>query len=186
MSFYARYDYREVTPPDFSHPRVVIFEREPSAMFRPILISSDYPAITYGRPVILHAGGRVVLHIPANESGTAQLNHEIMYVWAQDGWRDVDVTSWLRDLDHRLSQGLGVRKGDLSRLCEDDSLDSAVAEQRGTVSDRRPRQHRPAVARREYASALSLTSRSAAARGILLGVSPVQRLKARTSAAGSV
>jgi hypothetical protein len=109
--FYARYDYREVTPPDFSHPRVVIFEHEPSAMLRPILISSDYPAITYGRPVILHAGGRVVLHIPANESGTAQLNHEIMYVWAQDGWRDVDVTSWLRDLDHRLSQGLGVQKG---------------------------------------------------------------------------
>jgi hypothetical protein len=99
--FYAHYDYRDVppTPPDIPYPRIVIFEGEPSAMLRPILISGEDPAIHYERPVIRHAGGRVMLHIPASESGSAQLNHEIMYVWAQDEWRDVDVTSWLRDLD---------------------------------------------------------------------------------------
>jgi hypothetical protein len=111
--FYAHYDYRDVppTPPDIPYPRIVIFEGEPSAMLRPILISGEDPAIHYEPPVILHAGGRLVLHIPASESGSAQLNHEIMYVWAQDGWRDVDVTSWLGDLDHRLAKGLGVQKG---------------------------------------------------------------------------
>lgn len=111
--FYALYDYRDVppTPPDIPYPRIVIFEGEPSAMLRPILISGEDPAIHYERPVIRHAGGRVVLHIPASESGSAQLNHEIMYVWAHDGWRDVDVTSWLRDLDHRLPKGFGVQKG---------------------------------------------------------------------------
>lgn len=111
--FYARYDFHDVdsTPPYLTFARAVIFESAPSATLRPILISGDDPAIKYDRPVILRAGGRVVLHIPASESGSAQLNHEIIYVWEQDGWRDVDVTSWLRDLDHRLPKGFGVQKG---------------------------------------------------------------------------
>lgn len=111
--YYARYDFHDVKPepPDIATPRVVIFESASSAMVRPILISGDDPEIEYEKPVILHSGGRTVLHIPASESGTGNFNHEIVYVWAQDGWHDADVTSWLRDLAHRLPKGLAVWKG---------------------------------------------------------------------------
>ena len=65
---WARYDFKPA-PGDALHPlpwsRVVIFERLAAAMVRPILISGDDAAFGYGKPEILHAGGRVVLHVPA-------------------------------------------------------------------------------------------------------------------------
>ena len=105
---YALYDF---TPAPDSYPRVVIFERLPAAMLRPILISADDPAFLYDKPRILRSAGRILLHIPAAEDGTGNFNRELLYVWAKDGWRDVDVTGWLDDLTHRLPQGLGVQKG---------------------------------------------------------------------------
>ena len=111
---WARYDFKPA-PGDALHPlpwsRVVIFERLAGAMVRPILISGDDAAFGYGKPEIVHAGGRVVLHVPAYESGTGNFNRELLYAWANEGWRDVDVTGWLDELKHRLPKGLGVLKG---------------------------------------------------------------------------
>jgi hypothetical protein len=111
---WARYDFKPA-PGDALHllpwSRVIIFERLPAGTLRPILISGDDPAFAYGTPVILRAGGRVVLHVPAAESGTGNFNRELLYVWAEDGWRDVDATGWLDELTHRLPKGLGVWKG---------------------------------------------------------------------------
>jgi hypothetical protein len=108
---YALYEFAPTPDDPLPYSRVVIFERLPTAMLRPILISGDDGAFWYDKPKILHSAGRVLLHIPAWESGTGNFNRELLYVWAKDGWRDVDVTSWLDDLAHRLPQGLGVQKG---------------------------------------------------------------------------
>ena len=112
--FWARYDFKPA-PGDALHPfpwsRVVIFERLAATTLRPILISGDDAAFAYDKPKILRAGGRVVLHVPASESGTGNFNRERLYAWANDGWRDVDVTGWLDELNRRLPSGLGVVKG---------------------------------------------------------------------------
>ena len=91
---------------DFSWVR---YDFKPApGMLRPILISGDDAAFGYGKPEILRAGGRIVLHVPAYESGTGNFNRELLYAWANDGWRDVDVTAWLGELKQRLPKGLGV------------------------------------------------------------------------------
>jgi len=111
---WVRYDFKPA-PGDALHAlpwsRVVILERLAAGMLRPILISGDDAAFGYGKPEILRAGGRVVLHVPAYESGTGNFNRELLYAWANDGWRDVDVTAWLGELKQRLPKGLGVLKG---------------------------------------------------------------------------
>jgi hypothetical protein len=108
---YALYEFTTAPDDPLPYLRVVIFERLPAAMLRPILISGDDGAFSYDKPRIIRSAGRVLLQIPAWESGTGNFNREILYVWAKDAWRDVDVTSWLDDLSHRLPQGLGVQKG---------------------------------------------------------------------------
>lgn len=110
--FYARYDF-EPAPGDriFPYRRIVIFESATRGMLRPILISSDDGAFEYDKPEMLRSAGRIVLHIPAAENGTGFFNRELLYVWEKGGWHDVDVTSWLDDLQHRLPPGLGVLKG---------------------------------------------------------------------------
>jgi len=69
------------------------------------------PLHGYDKPRILHAGGRVVLHLPAYESGTGNFNRELLYVWANDAWHDADVTAWHDELDRRLPKGLVILKG---------------------------------------------------------------------------
>ena len=112
--FYARYDMNPV-PGDPAKPlpysRIVIFEGAPSAMLRPMLISGDDAAFIYGKPKILHSGGRILLHIPAVEDGTGNFNRELLYAWEEDGWHDIDVVTWLDDLARRLPKGLGALKG---------------------------------------------------------------------------
>lgn len=108
--FYARYDVNDPSYP-LTYPRIVIFERTASAMFQPILASGDNPPFSYGKPEIVRSAGRVLLHIAATESGTGNFNREMLYVWAKDGWRDADVTSWLDDLRRLLPDGLRVLKG---------------------------------------------------------------------------
>jgi hypothetical protein len=93
------------------YARVIVFERLASSMVRPLLVSADDSAFFYDTPVILHSAGRVLLHIPATEDGTGNFNRETLYVWVNDGWRDIDVTSWLTDLEHRLPKGLTMQKG---------------------------------------------------------------------------
>jgi hypothetical protein len=108
--FYARYAFKPAEPGLLPYPRIVIFESVATAMLRPILTSGDDAAFAYEKPVILRSGGRTILHIPASESGTGNFNRELLYVW-RDGWRDADITSWLKDLAGQLPKGLGVWKG---------------------------------------------------------------------------
>jgi hypothetical protein len=108
--FYARYDINDPSYPR-TYPLMVIFEQTASAMFQPILISGDDPPYFYGKPQIVRSAGRILLHIPATESGSGNFNRELLYVWAKDGWHDVDVTSWLDELRHLLPHGLRVLKG---------------------------------------------------------------------------
>ena len=108
--FYASYD---VNDPSFPHtyPRIIVFEQTASAMFQPILISGDNWPYSYAKPQIVRSTGRILLHIPATESGSGYFNREILYVWTKDGWHDLDVTSWLDELLHRLPAGLRVVRG---------------------------------------------------------------------------
>jgi hypothetical protein len=112
--FFARYD---VMPPKgdpddaLPYRRLVIFERTASNMVRPILVSGDDPAYYYDTPRIVRSDGRILLHVPASESGTGNFNQELLYVWANDAWRDVDTTPWLKELPPRLPKGLDARKG---------------------------------------------------------------------------
>jgi hypothetical protein len=111
---WARYDFKPA-PGDQLHtlpwPRVVIFERLAAGTLRPILISGDDAAFWYDKPRILRAGGHIVLHVPADESGTGNFNRELLYAWANDAWHDVDVVSWHDELDRRLPKGLVILKG---------------------------------------------------------------------------
>jgi hypothetical protein len=106
--FYTSYD---VNDPSFPHtyPRIVIFEQTASAMFRPILISGDNWPYSYAKPQVVRPAGRILLHTPATESGSGYFNRKILYVWTKDGWHDLDITSWLDELRHRLPAGLRVR-----------------------------------------------------------------------------
>jgi hypothetical protein len=111
---WAHYDFKAAPgDPLDSLPwtRIVIFERPSAGTLRPILISGDDPAFWYDEPGILRAGGRIVLHLPANESGTGNFNRELLYAWANDAWHDVDVTAWQDELAHRLPKGLVILKG---------------------------------------------------------------------------
>jgi hypothetical protein len=112
--FFADYDVKP-TPggpvKTLPYRRVVVFQAVTSGMLRPILISSDDPAFIYGKPKTLRSNGRILLHIPAAEDGTGNFNRELLYVWDKDGWRDVDVTSWLNHLKRRLPKGLDALKG---------------------------------------------------------------------------
>jgi hypothetical protein len=111
---WVHYDFKPA-PGDPIHalpwPRVVIFERLAAGTLRPILISGDDAAFWYDKPRILRAGGRIVLHVPADESGTGNFNRELIYVWSNDAWHNVDVTSWHDELDRRLPKGLVILKG---------------------------------------------------------------------------
>jgi hypothetical protein len=102
--------YRLVNDPSYplTYHRIVIFEQAASAMLQPILVSGDNWPFSYGKPEIVRSAGRVLLHVGATESGSGNFNREMLYVWAKDGWRDADVTSWLDDLRHLLPRGLRV------------------------------------------------------------------------------
>jgi hypothetical protein len=108
--FYARYDVNDPNYP-LTYPRIVIFEQKASAMVQPILVSGDDPPYSYGKPQIVRSAGRVLLHVAASESGTGNFNREMLYAWDRQQWRDLDVTTWLKELQHRLPAGLLVLKG---------------------------------------------------------------------------
>jgi hypothetical protein len=111
---YAQYDFKPapgISTASLAYSRMVVFERPPSAMLRPILVSGDDAAFFYQSPKLLHSGGRILLHVPATENGSGNFNREMLYVQVKDGWRDVDVMSWQDELAHRLPNGLAVRQG---------------------------------------------------------------------------
>lgn len=108
---YARYDFMPARDGSLPYSRVVIFESTSPAMFRPVLISGDDAAYIYGKPEIIRSFGRLLLHIPAAEDATGNLNCEILYAWDGDGWQDVDVASWGDELTRRLPRGRQILKG---------------------------------------------------------------------------
>jgi hypothetical protein len=111
---FARYDFKPA-PGDPYYPlaysRIVLFEDQSPAALRAVLVSGDDAAFFYAKPVILRSTDRILLHIPAYESGTGNFNRELVYAWTKESWRDVDVGLWLDDLAHRLPKGFSVRKG---------------------------------------------------------------------------
>ena len=81
--------------------RAAIFERRSDGKLR-LRLAPHGDNATFGKPEVLHAGSRTLLLIPGSESGTADLNHEALYLWRDGRWTDVDTGSWLKTLEKRL------------------------------------------------------------------------------------
>ena len=107
---YASYEYAKGEG-GLDYRRVVIFERLVSGILRAVIAPDADAAFYYDKPRLLHAGRRVLLQIPAYESGTGNFNRERLFVWRDGRWRDVDITSWEGELARRLPAGEGVWKG---------------------------------------------------------------------------
>jgi uncharacterized protein len=108
---YARYAYapKEIGFPDYT--RIVVFEHREPGGFSAVFSPGANPARTYEKPRVLRVDGRILLHISGVESGTGLANSERLFVWRGDGWRDVDVTSWLEELERRAPPGFSAVKG---------------------------------------------------------------------------
>jgi len=90
--------------------RAAVFERRSDGKLR-LRLAPHGDNATFSKPEILHAGSRTLLLIPGSESGTANLNHDALYLWRDGRWTDVDTGSWLKTLEKRLPAGLGAWKG---------------------------------------------------------------------------
>jgi hypothetical protein len=108
---YAVYQYQNPRNSVLDRTRVVVFEAVAPGMMRAVIAPEGDPAIGYDKPRLLRSADRVLLHIPASESGTGNFNRERLFVWRADQWRDVDTTAWLDDLVRRLPAGYGAWKG---------------------------------------------------------------------------
>jgi hypothetical protein len=107
---YAHYEYAPKDADGVHYTRIVVFELA-SGRARVILSPDGDGAIAYDGPRLLHTGARTLLHLPAYESGTGNFNRERLFLWRADHWLDVDATTWLNELAHRLPAGLSVWKG---------------------------------------------------------------------------
>jgi uncharacterized protein YecT (DUF1311 family) len=107
---YAHYEYASKQADGAHDTRIVVFELA-GGMARVVLSPDGDDAIAYDKPRVLHAGARALLHLPAYESGTGNFNRERLFLWRDAHWLDVDATTWLNELAHRLPAGLGVWKG---------------------------------------------------------------------------
>jgi uncharacterized protein len=108
---YADYEYAPGSAGGVPYSRMVVFEHLPAGMARVAISPDGDGAIAYQKPRLLHLGARALLHLPAYESGTGNFNRERLFVWRGDHWQDVDVTTWLNEMAHRLPVGLAVWKG---------------------------------------------------------------------------
>ena len=108
--YYGRYHY---VPAEqvLQYVRIVIFERLASGLLNVVLAPQSDPAFEYDAPKILRTKARTLLEIPADEDGSGLFNRESLYAWHDGRWNDVDVTSWLADLNRRLPKGLGAIRG---------------------------------------------------------------------------
>jgi uncharacterized protein len=108
---YADYEYAPGSGGGVPYSRLVVFEHLPAGMTRVAISPDGDGAIAYQKPRLLHLGARALLHLPAYESGTGNFNRERLFVWRADHWLDVDVSTWLNELAHRLPANLAVWKG---------------------------------------------------------------------------
>ena len=88
----------------------LVFERRDDGQLR-LRLSAGGDGATFSKPEILHAGTRILLHIPGWESGTGNFNREALYLWRGGLWIGVNTDSWLKTLQKRLPAGLGAWKG---------------------------------------------------------------------------
>lgn len=107
---YASYRYADAHEPARDYRRVVILEDNGGRLHQLFVTAGD-PAVTYDKPRIIEKPDRMLLHIPGHESGTGDLNREVLFVWRDYQWRRADTSSWLGDLADRLPGGVAVWKG---------------------------------------------------------------------------
>ena len=108
--YYGRYHYvpsEEV----LQYVRIVVFEQLASGALYVVLAPQSDPAFEYDAPKIIRAKAHTLLEIPALDDGSGFFNRESLFNWHDGHWNDVDVTSWLDDLNRRLPKGLGAIRG---------------------------------------------------------------------------
>ena len=113
---YAAYEYRLPTG-TLMDMRAIVFERAGAERWRPLFAPINDGGL-FETPTMIRTRAGVLLHIPGHESGTGNFNRERLYVW-RGAWKEIDTTSWLKDLERRLPKGLGAWKGiypDYARL----------------------------------------------------------------------
>jgi len=108
---YGLYDSRGRGSDTPTSTDIVIYRREAAEGQLYALFAPQSDATFYAEPQILMTAGRTLLHLPGTVAGTGYLNDERLFVWRAGGWADVDTTSWLDDLVHRLPFGYGAWKG---------------------------------------------------------------------------
>jgi hypothetical protein len=107
--------------------RVVVFEAPAPVTVRAVAATESDPAVTYDKPRLLRSSGRVLLHIPGSESGTGNFNRERLFVWRDGQWGDGQHDRLARRAGAPPPQRVRRLEGDLSRLRQDESLDTVVA-----------------------------------------------------------
>ena len=106
---YAAYEYRLPTGV-LMDMRTVVFERAGAERWRPLFAPINDGGL-FDAPKVIRTRAGILLHIPGHESGTGNFNRERLYVWGDGVWKEIDTTSWLKDLQRRLPKGLGAWKG---------------------------------------------------------------------------
>jgi hypothetical protein len=64
-----------------------------------------------GTPALLRAERGPLLLWSCSLPGTGMFNAESLFAWRDEGWRELDITSWLAELERRLPRDLGAWKG---------------------------------------------------------------------------
>ena len=108
---YAVYHYAPGPNPVLDYRRVVVFAVAGAGRVREVLATPGDPAISYDTPRMFESHGQTLMLIPGSDSGTGNLNRGRLFISHDVAWREVDTTSWLNDLAHRLPAGLAVWKG---------------------------------------------------------------------------
>ncbi|MFO1183388.1 MAG: lysozyme inhibitor LprI family protein [Bauldia sp.] len=108
---YARADTGEGPDDPVPERRLAVFEEIEGGRLRLVIATDEDVGISFDTPRLLRSGPLTLLHLPASLSGTGNFNGERLFAWRAGAWRDVDVTSWLGELERRLPAGLGAWKG---------------------------------------------------------------------------
>ena len=77
---------------------------------RPVAWSAGEDAF-YEAPEILKTPQGTLLDLPGHLAGTGNFSAESLFVFRDAAWHDVDIDSWIKQLEARLPKGVGAWKG---------------------------------------------------------------------------